>query len=790
MGFTVKKLQVAMLVSAGLLVAVTLAFVGYAKYLTHKFRVSLPARLGIDIQQQANGFTYSQSVQGKTVYTIHAAKAIQHNNGRWTLHDVGITLYGRNQDRSDHIYGSEFEYDQKAGEIEAAGDVQLDLSASPTAARVNSGREEDHVVHIKTSGLSYQEKTHRALTTARLDFTVGGYTGHALGADYNSETGLIVLGSDVVVSGLMQDKPATLNAAHAELNQQENVIDLISARYVAVPEDGGTETMTARHAVIHTDEDNNPEHIEAEGNVTLSQPDRGTLIADRGDAVLKDGRTQSTHLAGNLRYTDDRPDREIFSQANAEDARMAFDALGRISRIVVTGNVAAHERSPGSLRELHAPTVELAFTATGRQRAILHEAQATGGARLHLVEAVAKPHPNDQPNTTSDLSGDTLIAHFDDVSGVARLASVHGAGHTVVHRIDEQGADESSTGALLDAAFGPQLAVPAARPGTAVQLLRADQHGGVTLLRTTQPKPGTLAAVQHGSGDEAVYDAADDRVTLTGSAQLSDATSAVWAHSIALLRVRGDAIAEGGVRTTYLQASASSNPAEPVHVLADRALLHRDVGTAIFYGKQARLWQSGTQVEAPVLEFDRNRRTLFAHDDVKSGEAPVHTVLVSEPNPTGLAHPRAKQSPIRVASHEMLYTDLTRQVEFRGAVRVDDADGTMHADLATIFLVPTASKAQTDAIPGGQIDHIVATGAIALQQPGRIATGTQIVYTASDGVFVLTGSKADPPKVVDDAQGTITGESLRFKTGDDSILVTGAGAGHRVHTETHMNRSR
>ena len=36
------------------------------------------SRLGIDINSETNGFTYSQSLQGRTIYTIHAAKEIEH----------------------------------------------------------------------------------------------------------------------------------------------------------------------------------------------------------------------------------------------------------------------------------------------------------------------------------------------------------------------------------------------------------------------------------------------------------------------------------------------------------------------------------------------------------------------------------------------------------------------------------------------------------------------------------------------------------------------------------------
>jgi lipopolysaccharide export system protein LptA len=86
---------------------------------------------------------------------------------------------------------------------------------------------------------------------------------------------------------------------------------------------------------------------------------------------------------------------------------------------------------------------------------------------------------------------------------------------------------------------------------------------------------------------------------------------------------------------------------------------------------------------------------------------------------------------------------------------------------------------------------MVATGGVEVVQPGKRATGEQLVYTASDGMFVMTGSPGVPPKMLDEAQGTITGASLRFHAGDNSVVVSNgpdAGSGQRVRTETRVKQ--
>jgi lipopolysaccharide export system protein LptA len=89
---------------------------------------------------------------------------------------------------------------------------------------------------------------------------------------------------------------------------------------------------------------------------------------------------------------------------------------------------------------------------------------------------------------------------------------------------------------------------------------------------------------------------------------------------------------------------------------------------------------------------------------------------------------------------------------------------------------------------GGKVDHIVAVGSVEIEEPGRKATGERLEYTASDRLSVLTGTKAVPPKMVDETQGSVTGAQLRFRSGDDSVeVVTGEGV-ERVHTVTRMKQ--
>src|SRR3954470_21690552 len=59
-----------------------------------------PRPIPSNVQYGASGFSFSKSEGGKTLFTIHAASVQQFKEGsRAALHDVSISVYGRNQDR-------------------------------------------------------------------------------------------------------------------------------------------------------------------------------------------------------------------------------------------------------------------------------------------------------------------------------------------------------------------------------------------------------------------------------------------------------------------------------------------------------------------------------------------------------------------------------------------------------------------------------------------------------------------------------------------------------------------
>jgi lipopolysaccharide export system protein LptA len=863
---SVERLRVWLLVGAGLLVMIVAAFLGYAHYRAHRFLKELPAKLGIDVRQETNGYTYSQTLQGRTVYTIHAAKSVQHKDGRYTLHDVGIVVYGKNQDRADRIYGSEFDYDPTAQVIRAAGEVFIDLQA-PEAQDAGSkmdyaagkdlpgavaggategkvtGNKDARLIHIKTSGLVYLQKLGVAATDKDIEFTSGGLVGHAVGADYDSDTGVVKLHSAVKVNGLQHDRPVVLTAADAVLDRQGQTAVLSRAKYVTVggsAKGGAGETAQAQHVVVYLRKDGTAERLQAEGAVTLTNGEGGTVTAPRGEMMISAANhPESAVMTGGVKYAEDGLLRQ--AQGGSSETRLAFDKAGRVQHVAMTGAVHLHERvralgdEAWSERELSAAAAALALVADGTGKSELRDAKATGDARLTVVNPAKKTGGA----TSSGLSGDVLTAHFVRVNGADHIAEVHGDGHTMLRKVNEKGVVNTSSGDSLVAKFRPVAngasheKKDAGRQG-ADEIASAVEQGHVVMTQMPVKKAGDAAAPQEerATAERAIYDGDLERTTLTGNVQVNDGANVLWADRVVTEQQTGDATAYGAadglVKASYRQAGSSD---EPVHVLAVRAELKHDSQIAIFYGvagKPARLWQAASQVEAPVLQFEQKVRRLLAHGEGQGAPMAVHTVLVSagssakndagksgnEEGKVVVAKGAAgggKMNVIRVASRELIYSDESRKAEFSGGVLVESADGTMRGQQAVVYLqaaaagkatqTSSASKADSGKVVagkagsgqagggfmGGSVERMVATGQIEMEQPGRRATGEQLVYTASDGMFVLTGTPAVLPKVVDQLQGTVTGTSLRFHEGDENVVVSNGGeSGQRVRTETRV----
>src|ERR1035441_4069715 len=102
------------LLTGALLIVALGVFLAISKWRNPFNRRDLPQRLGLNVQEEANGWTYTHEFRGHTLYKIHASKQVQLKRGNQVLlqlHEVKIEFYGEDGSRVDRIEGGEFEYD-------------------------------------------------------------------------------------------------------------------------------------------------------------------------------------------------------------------------------------------------------------------------------------------------------------------------------------------------------------------------------------------------------------------------------------------------------------------------------------------------------------------------------------------------------------------------------------------------------------------------------------------------------------------------------------------------------
>jgi lipopolysaccharide export system protein LptA len=583
----------------------------------------IPGKIGIDIKQTATGFQFSKSDGGRTIFTIEASDLKEFKlDGRAELHNVSIVLYGRDSSRFDRIYGDDFSYDPKSGNVTAKGEVQIDLEANP-AGRTNpdqsAPKELRSPIHLKTRDLVFNRETGNAITPARVEFRTPQASGSAVGVQYAGKSNTLTLASQVHLE-ISGDTPSIVDAAHGLVTGEPRIILLDHPDLTH-----GNEAMRADRATLFLDADNNVHRIAAAGNVkaqlgeaganhgpqaeptkTVSEPgdsdqrqkEDTRVNADEAEFLLtgKQNQLRTATLTGHveLESSGSQP-----MQGTA--GRVILDYTGQnqlqkvhaLDQVRLTQNAA--NRVPGSTKEATKGSAkdsgpqDFALTATAVDFTVvdgrfLDRAETFGAAQITILSpqnaaaqtsissaAASSAAPSSAaPSTgTAGASQETVItaakfnAKFETVGGSSHFASIHGAPNA---RIVNQGPGQPmrvSTSETVDATFLPRGGIAA-----------ATQQGNVVYTDDQSPDKRTQA-----TADQARYTPADQMLVLggapggapggtpggalpgkpTANPRVIEGGMATTAKTIRINRATGEALAEGDVKSTYSDLQEQPN---------------------------------------------------------------------------------------------------------------------------------------------------------------------------------------------------------------------------------------
>ncbi len=613
MRFTIERLRNILLAAGVLLIIALAASLAVGRFKNPFKKADIPKRLGIEIQQEANGVTYRHTFGSHAVFQIHASKVVQLKNNLAMLHDVKIELYETDGSRVDRIEGDEFEYDQQNEIARAAGPVEITMmrphaagapkpaalpksaqapnrnpvsSASSAAGASGTPPVPTNEIHVKTSGLVFYQKTGIATTTQRADFSMNEGSGYSIGATYDSSQGHLDLDRQVEMNVHRNGEPVALHAQHAEFDRD----DMISNLQGATASYRGGEA-TAGEAKILFRDDGTAVRIDASNGFTLATANGGHVAAPEGWLEFNDdNQPKHGHLQGGVTLdsntSSDRGERQSHGSAPTAELEFTDKGLLRHAHLERGVELASDDTNMGQSGELHSSRTWRSPIADVEFR------EAAGGnqvepASLHGVGGVTVTGQSQRGSGAvlpSRLASDDMTVHFGPKSAMSGL---EGTGHAAMEQTTAAGARQSSSGDRIEAHFAQPGASPfqseptqsepvqpkPAQPktaqskpgkssGGAAQIESALLDGHVILDQQPTAKPGEQAAApMHATAGHATYEGAGEWVHLTIDPHIDDGGLQLAADKIDVSQATGDAFARGNVKTTWF-ASPNAKPGE------------------------------------------------------------------------------------------------------------------------------------------------------------------------------------------------------------------------------------
>lgn len=746
MSLPVTRLRRWFAAGAILAVAIVAGMYLYARWRVRNTVHEIPEKIGLEIQQTAQGFSISKSEQGRTLFTVSASKAVKFKGGgRTELHDVKIIVYGRDASRFDRISGADFEFDPRTGDVLAKGQVLIDLEGNPQGLEHPDQAPPEvmkNPIHVEATDLQFNSNSGNASASGRVEFKTPQAEGSAVGIQYVAKTGTMTLLSAIVMD-VSRPQDVRLNAARAVITKNPRQIMLSQPRMVR--ED---RRLQSDQATLYLRDDNTVDRVLAEGNVQseVHGASEARARAERAELFLtgSQNRMKEAVLSGNVQLAagGDRP-----AEAAAGQVTLYFAGDQILQKVHAEGGVKLTQTKTGTADAQDVEMTSPAMDIVVKDGHLLESAVTSGPPQIVITQ------PGVSQRTV--VTAAKFTASFTEHN---RLATLHGAPDASIVSSKPGQPDRVSSSQSLDVAFRPE--------------------GGIAAI-VQQGELVYVDGTRKAWAERATYTPTDQMLVLNGSPRVVDSGMTTTARVMRMNRGTGDALAEGEVKTTYSELKQQPEggilaSSDPIHVTSRSMTAHRSPGVAVYTGN-AVLWQNANVVQAPTLEFDRDQRSLIAKG---TAAQPVSTVLVQ-------VEKSGKATPVTILSARLNYRDSERRIDLDGGVTVKGAGASMTAQQMSVFMAARSpSRGAAERATPGQVEKIVAEDKVVITQPTRHAVGDKLVYTAADEKFVLTGG---PPSIFDAERGKITGDSLTFYKRDDRVLVEGTETSPAV-TRTQVAR--
>jgi lipopolysaccharide export system protein LptA len=850
---------------ASVIIAAVLVIAVFGVYLRRSWRdkeakKNSPPSVPASVERSSEGFTYTHSSGEHVLFVVRAATATTFKGvpsgssikdvEKNVLADVSGTVYGRNGDRNDRVRTNSCDFyrpenekgsDAKAsgtddrGSIVCGGEVGMDLQSAKDAKRAASasaeGAIDSRTVHVVTKGVTFDVSSADAHTDQPVAFQFSGGQGTAIGANYKGDDGTLELLHDVHLSlkalppqsARNPNKSSTApipievtsssivfrrEAKSAVLHGPVVVTQITAAPPADSANRGAAAARTGSHILhaslltVNMDADFHAKQIIADGdaktrpNLVMDSPKgTGIVTADKFVTDLDvDGTAKHFSAQGNVQgdFTTAKSGEKDHLSAERLDADMV-PKINQPRLVTANGGVKLNSNRDGRTRSLETASAEVSFVPGPAPRPGAPSSYHADRARTLAPATMITREPvtgSNQPRATR-ASGQSMEVGFDERNRMRRLLAHNG---TQLDRDIPGKPSQSSTSQELVADFD-----------TKGQWTTVDQSGNVHFRSEDRA----------GQALKSHVDRATNIVTLTGSAEASDAVSHTTADTLVFNQDNNEVRGDGHVITSYRKPpsgtvavsppGSTSAPislgSDPANITSEHLVGNSKTGRAVYTG-HARLWQGESTMEADEIELNRDSRQLDARGNVRAvfiqvGSSVAKPATPRPPPPSrsrggAAAKPTAsstKQPPapagpdvIRVRAATLTYWDAKSEAHMEGGCTAESRDGTITGQACDLFFTPStkadgvtptsqtppSGTAQTGSGATQRLDHAIFTGNVVVRSEDRRAIGDRGEYDSASDKFVISGGNP----TLDDGSGTsTTGRQLTFLIKDDTILV-------------------
>ncbi len=275
-----------------------------------KITKQLPKNLDV----RTEGFTYSRTEGGKTLFTIRADTTLGFKDNRYALEDVDVTVYGQTENDSPKRIRSKYcSYDQQSNDFKFEGDVNVQL---------------DEKTSLRTQELTYNQQSRTVVSSRQATIEQpGSMNGRADSFEYELDSGVLKLAGNVHVEMPPQ---TSLEAGSAVFQQKENWATMAGG--VLIKSGSGWIRGQAGRADLEPGS-YKPKKIAIETGVTAeSQQDRFSwkLRAGRLEAdISPEGNAERVRTGGNVEVERIGGDSRQVMTGREMDATL--DAAGKVT---------------------------------------------------------------------------------------------------------------------------------------------------------------------------------------------------------------------------------------------------------------------------------------------------------------------------------------------------------------------------------------------------------------------------------------------------------------------------